>query len=47
MASKKIEEEYSQELNERMHALIGYPEEDLNHHSMSKFQIPLGKIKKF
>ena len=28
MASKKIEEECSQELNERMHGLIGYHEED-------------------
>ena len=28
MASKRTEEECSQELNERMHVLIGYLEED-------------------
>ena len=47
MASKKIMEECSQELNERMPALIRYCKEDWNKHSMSGFQITLDDIEKF
>jgi hypothetical protein len=46
MASKKTKEE-CQEVNKRMHTLIGYCEEDWNQHSMSEFQIALDKIEKF
>ena len=48
MAPKKTKEECSsQELNERMHALIGYCEEDWNQASMSEFQIAMDEIEKF
>ena len=47
MAWKETEEEYSQELNERMHTLIGYSEEDWNKRLMSEIQIALDEIKKF
>ena len=40
MALKKTEEECTQELNKRMHALIGYREEDMNQRSMLEFQLP-------
>ena len=47
MVSKKIEEECSQELNEKMYALIDYREEDCTQCSVSEFQIALDEIKKF
>jgi hypothetical protein len=47
MALKETEEECSQELNERMHTLISYREEDWNKCSMSKFQIAMDEIEKF
>ena len=46
MVSKKTEEECSQELNERMHVLIGH-HKDWNHCSMSGFQIALDEMEKF
>ena len=46
MVSKKTEEECSQELNDKMHALSGYCEE-YNQRSMFKFQIALDVIEKF
>ena len=47
MVLKKTEEECSQELNERMHVLIGHREEDWNQRSMSEFQIAMDEIEKF
>ena len=47
MALTKTEEEGSQKLNERMHALINYHEKDWNRWSMFKFQITLENIDRF
>ena len=47
IVSKETKEECSQDLNERMHALIGYHEEDGNQCSMLAFQIALDETEKF
>ena len=46
MASDKTEEECSQELNMRMHDLIGYCEEDWNQRSLPEIQFAMDEIKK-
>ena len=44
MELKEAEEEYNQQLNERMHAHVGYHEDDCNQCLMSQFQTALDKI---
>jgi hypothetical protein len=47
MASKRTMEECSRELNEKMHDLIRYCDEDWDKRSMSGLQITLDDIEKF
>ena len=47
MASKKTKKECSAKLNERMHALIAYCEEDWNQHLMSDFKLPWMRSRSF